>query len=331
MTRRERIRKTLAGEPTDRPPISFWRHFYHREGAAADLAASMLEFQKRFDWDVLKVNPRASYHVEDWGVRTARPGTGPLDKPKVVSSPVVEPADWEKIRPIDPTRGVLGEHLDALERIAAEVQGEADWLMTVFNPISIAADLVNDDARFQDHLRHHGERVHGALRAITETFAGFARECAARGASGLFFATTDWANDTRIDRAVMEEFGRPYDLRVLAETAALPLNAIHVCGPGAYVDAFLDYPVSVVSWADRAPRNPSITDLRARTAKTLLAGVAHDGVFVSGPAEAVQEEARRALGESGGSRFILGPGCAVPAAAPLEHFQAVREVALACA
>jgi uroporphyrinogen-III decarboxylase len=45
----------------------------------------------------------------------------------------------------------------------------------------------------------------------------------------------------------------------------------------------------------------------------------------------VQEEAREALQESGGTRFILGPGCAVPAIAPMSHFQAVREVTLACA
>jgi len=331
MTRRERIRKTLAGEPTDRPPISFWRHFYHREGSAPDLAASMLEFQKKYDWDLLKVNPRGSYHMEDWGVRTARPGTGPLDKPKVVAGVIREPSDWDRIRPVDPTLGALGEHLDALERIAAEAQGDVDWVTTVFNPISIASDLANDDALFVKHLREHGDRVHGALRAIAETYAGFVRECLARGASGIFFATTDYANDTRIDRALMSEFGRPYDLRVLGETAGAPLNVLHVCGPGAYVEDLLDYPVSIISWADGAPRNPSIAELRGKTSKTLLAGLAHDGALLTGPIEAVQEEARAAIAASGGTRFILGPGCAVPAAAPLEHFQAVREVALACA
>ena len=66
MTRRERIRKTIQGERTDRPPMSFWRHFYDREGSAKDLAEAMLEFQRKYDWDFMKVNPRASYHVEDW-------------------------------------------------------------------------------------------------------------------------------------------------------------------------------------------------------------------------------------------------------------------------
>jgi uroporphyrinogen decarboxylase len=331
MTRRERIRKTLLGQPTDRPPVSFWRHFYDREGSAEALAEAMLDFERAYEWDLLKVNPRASYHVEDWGTKTKRPGTGPLDKPKVVESPVKEPGDWAKVRALDPTRGVLGEMLDAEERIAAAVQGDTDWVMTVFNPISIAADLVNDDARFMDHLRNHGERVHEALRAITETFGGFVRETMARGASGIFFATTDWANADHIDRELMAEFGRPYDLKVLSEALAGLVNVIHVCGPKAYLEEHLDYPVAVLSWDAHAEGNPSIAALRGRTNKTFLTGIDHEGTFVKGPAAAVEEEARRAIHESGGTRFILGPGCAVPAAAPQAHFQAVREVTLACA
>lgn len=331
MTRRERIRSTLEGSPTDRPPVSLWRHFYDREGSAEELSRAMVEFQETYDWDFMKVNPRASYHVEDWGVRTRRPGTGPLDKPKVVEGVIKGPEDWDRIRPLDVRNGVLAEHLDAEERIAARVQGEVDWVMTIFNPISIAADLVVDDAMFVEHLRRHGERVHGALRAITETFAAFTRETMARGASGIFFATTDWGNHTRIDRETVEEFGRPYDLRVLAEASAAPLNILHVCGPGAYLRELDDYPVQVLSWDTHEKGNPSIRAVRGVTEKTLLTGISHEGTFVTGPPKALEDEARAAVAESGGTRFILGPGCAVPAAAPREHYAIVREAALACA
>ncbi len=118
---------------------------------------------------------------------------------------------------------------------------------------------------------------------------------------------------------------------MLSEAEGALLNTIHICGPGAYVSDHLDYPVSVISWDAKAARNPSIAALRPLTTKTLLGGIDHEGTFVRGPVEAVQEEARAAIHESGGTRFILGPGCAVPAAAPVEHFQAVREVAVACA
>jgi hypothetical protein len=38
MTPRERVWAALRGEAVDRPPISFWGHFYHRESSARDLA-----------------------------------------------------------------------------------------------------------------------------------------------------------------------------------------------------------------------------------------------------------------------------------------------------
>jgi len=53
--------------------------------------------------------------------------------------------------------------------------------------------------------------------------------------------------------------------------------------------------------------------------------------MVEGPPDAVQAQARAAIEASGGTRFILGPGCAVPATAPERHFAAAREAVLACA
>ena len=63
--KRERVQAALAGEPVDWPPVSMWRHFYEFEETAEGLAEAMLGFQRRYDWDFMKVNPRASYHAED--------------------------------------------------------------------------------------------------------------------------------------------------------------------------------------------------------------------------------------------------------------------------
>ena len=87
-------------------------------------------------------------------------------------------------------------------------------------------------------------------------------------------------------------------------------------------------PAQVISWDSRVRGNPSLAQLRMLTDKTLLTGVDHEGTMTRGPAEAVRDEARAAVRDSGGTRFILGPGCAVPAAAPREHYQAAREAVL---
>ena len=104
MTRRERIRKTLRGEATDRPPVSFWRHFYDREGSAKDLADSMLAFQKTYDWDLLKVNlarlvPRRRLGGTDGAsrdgtARQAQDGPGPIEARRIGA----------RSAPLDPTK-----------------------------------------------------------------------------------------------------------------------------------------------------------------------------------------------------------------------------------
>ena len=69
MTHWERVRASLTGSAVDRPPVSIWRDFYGQGTTAQGLADAMLGFQSQFDWDFMKINPRASYHAEDWGLK----------------------------------------------------------------------------------------------------------------------------------------------------------------------------------------------------------------------------------------------------------------------
>ena len=58
MTSRDRVLAALAGEPLDRPPVSFWGHVYHRESSASELVAHTLERWQKHRWDWVKLNPR---------------------------------------------------------------------------------------------------------------------------------------------------------------------------------------------------------------------------------------------------------------------------------
>ena len=77
MDKRERVRTALAGGQVDRPPATMWRHFYDQESTADGLTQAMLSFQRQYDWDFMKVNPRASYHAEDWGLTMRYGSNGP--------------------------------------------------------------------------------------------------------------------------------------------------------------------------------------------------------------------------------------------------------------
>ena len=59
-TKKERFEAVLNHELADRPPVSAWRHFTENEHSGADLfVETMLKWQNTYDWDYVKLQPRA--------------------------------------------------------------------------------------------------------------------------------------------------------------------------------------------------------------------------------------------------------------------------------
>ncbi len=325
MTHWERVRAALKGEDVDHVPVSMWRHFFARETSAESLAEAMLSFQNRFDWDFMKVNPRASYHVEDWGVRTKYHGD---TEPEFIETPVKNIDDWQKLKVLDINKGVLKEHLTSLELIARGLKGKLPFIMTVFTPISIASRLVGSEEIFSRHLREHTERVNQALEVITETFINFSRACMERGASGLFYATTSWATTDRLSQEEYLKYTRPYDLKLLAGLPTAEFHVLHVCRQNNLLRAVKDYPVHAYNWDVRGAGNPSLAEgklIIGRPSVPVIGGIAHDKNLVeSAPAQLTAEVKgmRVALGKKG---WMVGPGCTFPPQTPEANLQAIRE------
>ena len=70
----QRIEAAIAGTPTDRPPISLWRHFPVDDQDPGRLARHMIDWQERWDFDLVKYMPSGTYGVEDWGAKSAYAG-----------------------------------------------------------------------------------------------------------------------------------------------------------------------------------------------------------------------------------------------------------------
>ena len=321
--KRERVAAALAGQVVDRPPLSMWRHFYEREESAQGLAEATLDFQRRFDWDFMKVNPRAQYHVEDWGSRYHYTGD-PYLAPTPTHFPVGSAEDWGMLKPLDPRQGSLGEHLHALRLIAQGLKGEVPFVMTVFTPLAIAARLVQSDEAMVQHLHEHPKEVHTALEVITETFRSFVTECLTVGADGIFFATTHWASHDLLTDEEYQEFGRPYDLRVLEAAKDATFNILHVCQSHNMLRSLADYPVHALNWDTRDDTNPSLKEARTFTNLPLVGGVGRQTLLNGQPKE-VAAEVRDALAQTEGRGLLIGPGCSISPRCPEANLRALHE------
>jgi len=328
LSHRERLSAALRGEPTDHPAWSLWRHFYEHETTPDGLAAAMLGFQRDFGFDFMKVNPRASYHLEDWGVKLRFSGQAHV-KPVVLDYPVKSAADWAHLEVLAPEKGVLGQHLEALRLIRSGLKslgpdGDIPFIQTVFTPLSLAGDLVGDDAQLLRDLRENPKALHAALEVITETFVRFSLAALDAGASGLFFATTSWASHDNLTAAEYAEFGRPYDLKVLEAVRDAEFNLLHVCADNNMLFDLADYPVHALNWATNSPTNPSLAEAADRIADGLLVGGIGRDVLAESSAEQALREARAALFATGGRRWALGASCSISTESRPEHIRALQ-------
>jgi len=306
----------------DRPAISFWGHFYHWESSASELVDATLEHQREFGWDWVKLNPRKHYHVEDWGVRYRYSGR-PDEKPVLESWPVHEPDDWRAITPKHPEQGALGEQLDAVRMLRERLPRDVPMIETVFTPLAILAEMVEEPGVLKLHMRTHPDIVRAALEVVTATFEPYVAQVIARGADGIYLATTDWASKTWMTAAEYREWARPHDLRLLAAAAGAPFNVLHVCKPKNLLFELSDYPVQAFSYDATDPSNPTLDQALARVSGAVMGGISHEGALQSG-VEAVTAEVRRGFEQTGGRRWLVAPGCSIPPRTPAVHLESVR-------
>lgn len=315
MTKIERIDAALKGEEVDTIPISFWRHFYQQEGDPSQLADALLAFQREYDWDFMKVNPRASYHVEGWGNRYSY-----SDDPNVsptLSSHVVEATeDWARIGVLDIwATEPLKQQLVLLQLIKEGLQDENEYfLQTIFSPLDIAFRLAGHSReRLLRAMEDEAKELNAALEAITETFVKYAKASIDAGASGLFFAVTKLASSDVMTQEQYERFGTPYDLQVLKAVRGRPgFNVLHMCGANIFFDRLKGYPVDALSWDTFMSGNPSLREGREKSGKMVIGGINQNETLSHGTPEQVAAEVAHGIRETGGRGFVIAPGCTFP-------------------
>lgn len=322
MTHRERIRATLDGGPTDRPPISLWHHFPGEDETARALAGATIQFQRRYDVDLVKLMPTGMYPAIDYGV-AVRPSNDDIGTTRFVAGPIHGPGDWARLPAASPARGALAREVDAIRLVRAALGRDAVVIQTIFGPLTIASKV----AGTADAVARTAEQDEAALRAgldrLSDDVIDFGRACLDAGADGFFFAT-QLADRSALPGGMYRRLGVPYDLRVLnALRDGAGCTIIHLHGPEPMFELADEYPVDAVNWHDRETR-PSLRDALRLTTRVLVAGISRRGAIVSGTPEDAAAEVRDAVQQTGGARLIVAPGCVIPYRAPKENLLAAR-------
>jgi uroporphyrinogen decarboxylase len=326
MNKKERVEAALRGEPVDRVPVSVWSHDYKGEWEVQSLMESIVENFTRYDWDFLKVHPRATYFAEAWKARY-RPADQKNQPPVFEESPVRGSSDWKRLRVLEPNRGPLLEQLRLLQLLNHQVGYDAYFMQTILCPLGVASSLVGGDPKLVQHsIREDRSALHTGLRMITETLVNYAIASMEQGASGIFYTTSGWASEGLLTLDQYREFGEQYDLEFLdAIKSRSKMTVLHNGGKRIYFDMPGSYPVHAVSWDAFAPGNPNLLEGKKRLGKSVLAGLNPKTLAGSSPGQ-IQDEIAHILEEAGTKHLLLAPGYAVPPETPTKNLDALRRI-----
>ncbi len=330
--KRERVEAALAGRPVDRVPVSAWAHLIPAEKRVADLARAEQKWLEDYDWDWIKVNPRATVFAEGFGARfDFDTYYGVLPR---LTAPT-RPFTLDDLTPGDPGRGAWAEHVDLLAALRTSLR-DTPFIQTIFSPASVLGFLVGrptattqlgvadaHNAGFFDLIRHQPHVAHEALGIITVGLEKLARASVEAGADGVFFALSRLAREGLMTEKEFEEFAKPYDLRVLKAVEDARFNVVHLCGPKAHWKQAVSYPVRAINWASVGQGNPNVAEARRTTDLALVGGIDEGALLSSGTPEQVEAAVREALELGGTRKFLLAPGCTVESAQP-ENLKALR-------
>jgi uroporphyrinogen decarboxylase len=321
MGRRERLLAAVHGEPTDRTPYAFWRHFPTVDNNPAGLAQATLRFHERYGSDFLKITPAGGYAVEEWGC-VENPEVLPDGHRACATCAVRSPEDWRRIRILDPASAAgYSLHIETIIRMGFDRRiGDAPALPTVFSPLSLARKLSGD--RLNADLRAHPDLVRGALEAITETLIRFADLVLTEGVSGIFYSIQA-ASLTQHTEEEYAEFGEPYDRRFLESLGERSmLNIIHCHGDRLMFDRLARLPGDVWNWDDRGA-GPSLAQGRAAVRGAVAGGVDQWKTLREGTPEQAVAETDDALAQTDGRGLIVAAGCVLPMETPDANVAAV--------
>ncbi len=323
MDKRERLEKTIAGELTDRVPVSLWKHYPGDDQRAADLARSHVDFMQFYDWDFLTVVPSRHYMVVDYGLQDVWRGTttGARD---IIKTPVQRTLHWTDLRPIDPNRGQFGKQIQCLQLIRNALTTETPVIQMLHSPLSQALFLGGEELLLRS-MRTQADRLKTGLNSLTETTLRYLDALRRNTQIDGILYVANFVSYTDISEEEYMEFGIPYDTKVLDSLSSdWWLNVVQLSGKAPMLHLFAKQAVQVLNWSSIEAR-PSLARVQLDFDGAFCGGFGENTHVHSGTPTTIRDAAREAMNTMGRRRFILGSGQTIPVTSPLSNIRAARE------
>ncbi len=365
LTSRERMRRALRGEPTDRPALAYLflggaRHVLERVGkrmneAYADpdlMAATQLAAAELFGHDSAMVPWGClTVEAEAFGCRLETPRDY---YPHVIERPLEDDRDLARLSDPDPaSSGRMPLVIEALTRLRGRAGDDLFIVATVVSPVLVACELRGMTGLLTDFLADP-PYVEALFERVTEGTERYLEAVLRTGACDAVLFENAGANRELIGPHHVAQYVMPYHERLLAAARREAPEAFlieHNCSNTPYFEDILGLDIDGVSFAygdvrairaahgwnchkshtvanaclDRFCLHPRETT----RAIAWIGNVDHTRVVLRAKPEDVFREARACIESARGAPFVLSTGCEIPFAAPAENIRALARAAQA--
>jgi len=320
MNHLERMLACVNKTKVDRPPLVLWRHFPVADQDPLDLAKATLDFQSRFDFDLIKVSPSSSYCITDWKAQDEWRGN-PEGTREYIHHPVASPEDWINLKSLDPNSGFLAKTLESIKLIQAKNSSHAPLIQTIFNPLSQAKNLAGKENLLL-HMRKYPDALKTGLETITESSLDYLSILRNMKLDGIFFAVQH-AQYSLVTEYEFSEFSKSYDLRILDACRDFAFRLLHIHGKNVMFNQVIDYPVNLINWHDRESEF-SLNSGKQLSNSAVCGGIGLDTITFSAPAQVISEVIE-AWEDSDHTGICMGTGCVMPVITPDVNIYAARK------
>lgn len=307
MKKIERIKNAINFKEIEQIPFSFWTHLPGIDLDPTRLANETYDFYKKYDLDFIKTMNNGMYAIEDYGCKIDYSEISKGGVAKLISTPIQNAKDWQKIELCKINRGAIKRELDSLKILIDKVNYEAPIIFTIFSPLTIAYKLSKGE--IFNHIKEgFGDSIKKALETITETNINIIKELTNIGVDGIFFAvqTSDYS---KTDFETYNIYGRTYDLKLLKAANKMWFNTIHAHGENIMFKVIRDYPINVFNW-HAWETLPEIKEAFLATGKTLMSGISRMDITNSNFNE-ISNQIYNTINITKGKGIIITPGCVI--------------------
>lgn len=288
MQSKARFLSAARGETVDRPPVGGWIHHGSSFWEPSEVVQAHLRFVRHYDWDFIKT-------MDDYR----------LELPDGVVE-ITDPQQFELIVPDPSQRPANLNRQEEVLRALREAEPDRALIETVFSPVQTLVRALGEN--IIGHFRRDPDLAHRTIGRVAQVLSDWVRDLPSLRVDGVFVAINGASTDATSWGLPAEDFRNwiaPYDQQVLAAAKGL-VRIGHLHGVGADPELIRDYPLDVLSWAQRDSA-PTVEAAREDFGWVPMLGLDEVDSLYWTPSQARDDvlAARRAAGD----RLIVAPTC----------------------